>query len=147
VHDPLNSTDRREPSCQPERRTNTRRSEVDAAMETHQIRYFVAVCAERNFTRAAKRCNVSQPSLTRAIKLLEKELGGQLFVRGRERSSLSELGHLVKPLLERAYRCTEDAKCLALYFMQPGTARVPARARQREQRRAKDQGEGAIASS
>jgi len=45
-------------------------------MELHQARYFLAVCNDLNFTRAAKRCNVSQPSLTRAIQLLKKEFGG-----------------------------------------------------------------------
>ena len=52
-------------------------------MEIQQVRYFVALCETLNFTRAAERSNVSQPSLTRAIKLLEHELGGALFVRGR----------------------------------------------------------------
>jgi DNA-binding transcriptional LysR family regulator len=41
-------------------------------MEMHQVRYFLALCEERNFTRAAKRCGVAQPSLTHAIKQLEK---------------------------------------------------------------------------
>src|SRR5262245_31012171 len=36
-------------------------------MQMHQIRYFLALCEERNFTRAARRCGVSQPSLTNAI--------------------------------------------------------------------------------
>jgi len=38
-------------------------------MEMHQIRYFLAVADELNFTRAAEKCNVTQPSLTRAINV------------------------------------------------------------------------------
>jgi DNA-binding transcriptional LysR family regulator len=37
-------------------------------VEMHQIRYFLAVAAELNFTRASEKCNVAQPSLTRAIR-------------------------------------------------------------------------------
>jgi hypothetical protein len=55
---------------------------------------------ERNFTRAADKCNVSQPSLSRAIQLLEAELGGISFRRERNRSHLSELGEMVRPHLE-----------------------------------------------
>jgi DNA-binding transcriptional LysR family regulator len=36
------------------------------------------LCSERNFTKAARRCGVSQPSLSNGIKALESELGGQL---------------------------------------------------------------------
>ena len=50
-------------------------------MEMHQVRYFLAVARTLNFTRAADECNVTQPSLTRAIKQLEAELGGDLFRR------------------------------------------------------------------
>ena len=52
-------------------------------MEMHQVRYFLAVTRTLNFTRAADECNVTQPSLTRAIKQLEGELGGDLFRRER----------------------------------------------------------------
>jgi DNA-binding transcriptional LysR family regulator len=52
-------------------------------MEMHQVRYFLAAVAELNFTKAAEKCNVSQSSLTRAIKQLEGELGGDLFRRER----------------------------------------------------------------
>ena len=58
-------------------------------MEMHQIRYFLAVAEELNFTRASEKCNVSQPSLSRAIKLLEEELGGPLFHRERIRTHLT----------------------------------------------------------
>ena len=43
-------------------------------MEMHQVRYFLATVSELNFTKAAEKCNVSQPSLTRAIKQLEAEV-------------------------------------------------------------------------
>ena len=52
-------------------------------MEMQQVIYFRALCEELNFTRAARRCNVSQPSLTRSIRLLEEEFGGALFHRER----------------------------------------------------------------
>ena len=68
-------------------------------MEIQQVRYFLALCEEQNFTRAAKRCGVSQPSLTLAIKKLEAELGGPLFRRGQTISRLSPLGRAVRPHL------------------------------------------------
>src|SRR5712691_8631826 len=85
-------------------------------MEMHQIRYFLAVAKELNFTRAAEKCNVSQPSLTRAIKLLEEELGGPLFHRERERTHLSELGKMIMPHLEHGYQETQQARRLARDF-------------------------------
>jgi LysR family transcriptional regulator, hydrogen peroxide-inducible genes activator len=48
-------------------------------MQMHQVHYFLALCEELNFTRAARRCGVSQPSLTTAMSSLERELGGALF--------------------------------------------------------------------
>jgi len=60
----------------------------------------VALCRELNFTRAAKRCRVSQPSLSNGIKALELELGGQLFERTTR--VLTPLGKRVRPHLENA---------------------------------------------
>ena len=85
-------------------------------MEMHQVRYFLAVCRELNFTRAAESCNVAQPSLTRAIKLLEAELGGPLFHRERANTHLSELGKIVKPYLEQAFAQAEEVKRRATDF-------------------------------
>jgi len=79
-------------------------------MEMHQVRYFLAVVEELNFTRAAERCNVSQPSLTRAIKLLEEELGGPLFHRERANTHLSELGRMVHPHLAQIFEQAQTAK-------------------------------------
>jgi DNA-binding transcriptional LysR family regulator len=79
-------------------------------MEMHQVRYFLAVAEELNFSRAAQRCEVSQPSLSRAIKSLEAELGGALFRRERNNTHLSELGLMVRPHLETVYNATASAK-------------------------------------
>src|SRR5216110_604745 len=85
-------------------------------MEMQQVRYFLAVCDELNFTRAAEKCHVAQPSLTRSIKLLEDELGGPLFHRERTRTHLSELGNSVRPFLEEVYQRAQQAKDLAAGF-------------------------------
>ena len=69
-------------------------------MEMHQVRYFLAVAEELNFTRASERCNVTQPSLSRAIKLLEEELGGLLFYRERDSIRITDLGHMAHPYLK-----------------------------------------------
>ena len=61
-------------------------------MEMHQVRYFLAIAEELNFTRASERCNVTQPALSRAIKILEEELGGLLFRRERDLTRLTDLG-------------------------------------------------------
>jgi DNA-binding transcriptional LysR family regulator len=82
-------------------------------MEMHQVRYFLAVARELNFTRAAESCNVAQPSLTRAIKQLEDELGGELFRRERSLSHLTELGHRMLPMLQQCYDSALNAKSLA----------------------------------
>src|SRR5258705_10604859 len=63
-----------------------------------------------HFTRAAKRCNVSQPSLTRAIQMLEKEFGGYLFDRKRSSNGLTHLGKLFCPYLEEVWRTAFLAK-------------------------------------
>lgn len=85
-------------------------------MEMHQIRYFLGVARNLNFTRAAEECHVSQPSLTRAIKLLEEELGGDLFRRERNHSHLTDLGVRMLPLLQQCYDTAQGAKSLATSF-------------------------------
>ena len=47
-------------------------------MELHQLRYFVAVAQAGNFSRAAEKCFVSQPSLSQQIQKLEYALGAEL---------------------------------------------------------------------
>src|SRR3954451_20519142 len=86
------------------------------SMEMHQGRYFLAVAQLLNFTRAAEDCNVTQPSLTRAIKQLEAELGGDLFRRERPAAQLAELGQRMPPLLQQCYDAASGARMLASSF-------------------------------
>lgn len=82
-------------------------------MEMHQVRYFLAVARTLNFTRAAEECNVAQPSLTRAVRQLEEELGGDLFRRERPHAQLTELGQRMQPLLQQCYDSALGARSLA----------------------------------
>jgi DNA-binding transcriptional LysR family regulator len=72
-------------------------------VEVHQIRYAVAVAAERSFTSAAARLRVAQPSLSRAIAQLERELGAPLFHRGpgHARVEPTSEGVVLLPFLQR----------------------------------------------
>jgi DNA-binding transcriptional LysR family regulator len=53
-------------------------------MDIRELRYFSAVFGERNLTAAARRCFVSQPSISVAITNLEAELGTTLFIRHKK---------------------------------------------------------------
>jgi LysR family hydrogen peroxide-inducible transcriptional activator len=79
-------------------------------MQMNQVRYYLALCEEQNFTRAAKRCGVSQPSLTNAIKRLERTLGGPLFHRDRRNIELTELGRVIEPYLKQLDQSAYEAK-------------------------------------
>ncbi len=85
-------------------------------MNFQHIRYFLALCEEQNFTRAAARCGVKQPTLTRAIKELEAEFGGPLFVRSWRATRLTSLGAAVQPHIAGIDRSTAAAKGAAADF-------------------------------
>lgn len=63
-------------------------------MDIRQLRYFLMVAAERNFSRAAARLNMAQPPLSRQIRELEREVGAQLFDREARPLALTDTGRL-----------------------------------------------------
>lgn len=64
-------------------------------VDTRLLRYFAAVAAEGNLTRAAERLFVSQPALSKQIKQLEAQLDVQLFVRSKAGMTLTEPGRVL----------------------------------------------------
>ena len=67
-----------------------------ADMEIRILRYFLAVAREENMTKAAEMLHVTQPTLSKALKALEEELGKKLFTRHSFSIRLTEEGVLLR---------------------------------------------------
>lgn len=65
-------------------------------MDLRVLRYFLAICQEKNISKAAQQLHLSQPSLSKQIKDLEAELGVTLFIRGRRQIKLTEDGYYLR---------------------------------------------------
>src|ERR1700735_3474250 len=66
-------------------------------MEVHQLRYVCAIADTGNFSRAAERCQIAQPSLSQQVLKLEEELGTKLFDRLGRSIRLTEAGRAFIP--------------------------------------------------
>jgi len=73
-----------------------------ANVERRLLTYFLMVCEELHFTRAAERLGISQPTLSHQIALLEHQVGTPLFTRIGKRTYLSEAGQLLRAHALRA---------------------------------------------
>ena len=75
-------------------------------MDIRELRYFAAVYRERNLTAAAKRCFISQPSISAAITYLEAELGTTLFIRHKKgmapTESAAQLHGIARKIIDEA---------------------------------------------
>lgn len=81
-----------------------------AKMELRLLRYFLAVCEERNFTRAADKMHVSQPALSKQIKDLENELGVALFIREHRKVSLTQEGYFLRDRAQDILNLTDSTE-------------------------------------
>lgn len=79
-------------------------------MELRELRYFLAVAREKNITRAADALYISQPSLSKQMQNLEKEIGSPLFVRGSRSVALTETGMLLKKRAEELLELYEKTE-------------------------------------
>ena len=70
-------------------------------MNIQHLKYFIAVYEEKNITAAARKCNISQPSISNAIKDLEEELETTLFIRNKKGVDITEEAHYLYPLAVR----------------------------------------------
>lgn len=79
-------------------------------MEIRVLKYFLAVAAEGNITKAAQRLHLSQPTLSRQLIQMEEELGTQLFIRSRRSIALTEAGLLLKRRAEEIVSLSEKTE-------------------------------------
>lgn len=69
-------------------------------MEIRVLRYFLETAREGNMTRAAERLFISQPTMSKQLKELEKELGTKLFTRSNYNVQLTDAGILLRERAE-----------------------------------------------
>jgi LysR family hydrogen peroxide-inducible transcriptional activator len=82
-------------------------------MTLTELRYIVALGQEQHFGRAAERCNVSQPTLSIAVKKLEDELGVSLFERAKQGVLVTPLGARIIAMASAVLERTAEIKDVA----------------------------------
>jgi DNA-binding transcriptional LysR family regulator len=73
-------------------------------MDLHQLQAFEQIVLQGSFSKAARRLDISQPTISLRVHALEQEVGGALFIRGGSRLSLTELGRSFLPYAQAALR-------------------------------------------
>ncbi len=95
-------------------------------MDTDQLLHFRSVADLRNFTHAAERLGISQPTLSRSIQRLEEELGQPLFERKPRSVDLTDAGQLFQSRAEQILLLLEDCKAEICDDGQSGRIRIAA---------------------
>ncbi|MCX8656502.1 MULTISPECIES: LysR family transcriptional regulator [unclassified Gilliamella] len=93
-----------------------------------QLQYFIAVCEEMSFTRAAKKLGMSQPPLTTQIKILEETLQSTLFLRNSHNITLTQEGEILKSqvsqLLNDLCSIVNSTKSISIKKVMIGTTKT-----------------------
>ena len=79
-------------------------------MDIRVLQYFLAVAREESISKAAETLHMTQPPLSRQLKVLERELGKQLFIRGSKKITLTEDGMLLRKRAEELVDLMEKTK-------------------------------------
>lgn len=93
-------------------------------MNLTHIRYFLAVVDSGNFSKAAARVHVTQPTLSAGIKGLEEELGVLLLLRDSRRVALTDEGQKFLPYARAAFRSLEEGRHALANHDVPTTLRL-----------------------
>lgn len=83
--------------------------EVEPPVDLRELRYFLAVAEELNFTRAAARLHIAQQALSSAIRDIEQTLGVPLFSRSTRHVSLTSAGEVLVPVARQILTDVSDA--------------------------------------
>lgn len=79
-------------------------------MDISQLKYFIALAQTRSFSEAARRCGISQPSMSHGISTLEKQLGAPLFLRSRKSVTITDAGKILLPSAMQIVETAEKAE-------------------------------------
>src|ERR1700739_611789 len=93
-------------------------------LKRKDLRYLVALAAQRPFGRAAARCFVSQPTLSAQLKKLEQSLGVQLIERAPHKVSLTAAGEQIVARARRILEASDEVVTLARAHRDPLAGRL-----------------------
>src|SRR6056300_153468 len=88
-------------------------------MNLKDLKYFSSLAKHNNFSKAAKECFVTQPTLSNQINKLEQELGLTLFERTNRKVTITEEGKLILEAAQKTLETASEIEKIAHRFKQP----------------------------